>query len=125
MLHFSLILFFQWTTFNLRIEGILIIHNCDLSQASNSEMEGTLYKVVSESTVSDELWEDVSKMFDELTRQSKPTRISFCNSLLDILWSWRLGERASRILQLAQEKEVYDDSFHIFTKWEWCLDLHR
>jgi hypothetical protein len=88
-------------------------------------MESTLYKVLSESTVSDELWEDVTKKFDELKSHSKPTRISFCNSLLDILWSWRFCERASRILQLAREKEVYDDSFYVFTKMEWCLDLHR
>ncbi|KAG0619548.1 hypothetical protein M758_4G147100 [Ceratodon purpureus] len=94
-------------------------------QASDSEMERILYKVVSESTVSDELWEDVSKMFDELTRQSNSARISFCNSLLDILWSWRLGQRASRILQLARAKAVYNDSFYVFTKSEWCLDLHR
>lgn len=94
-------------------------------QASNSEMESTLYNLVAGGSLNDNLWEDVSKMFDDLTRQPKANQMSFCNSLLDILWSWGLCERASRVLHLTKEAGVYDDTFFVFTKSEWCLDLHR
>lgn len=95
------------------------------SQLSSSEMENTVYKLVAGSSISDSLWKDVSRMIDGITKQPKPNQMSFCNSLLDILWSWGLGERASRVLHLTKEKGVYDDSFSVFTKSEWCLDLHR
>lgn len=94
-------------------------------QTSNSEMEGTLYKLVAEGSLTDKFWEDVSKMFNDLSKQPKANQMSFCNSLLDILWSWGLAERASRVLQLTKEKGVYDDTFFTFTKSEYCLDLHR
>ncbi|XP_024373717.1 uncharacterized protein [Physcomitrium patens] len=94
-------------------------------QVSESEMERTLFMLINGCEINDKLWEDVANMFNGLTRQPKAAQLSFYNSLLDTLWTRGFGERACRVLRHAKEKQVYDDSFYIFSKSEWCLDLHR
>jgi hypothetical protein len=96
-----------------------------VSQGSENGIEWTLRKLVSNNLPDEKLWESVSQMLEELKAQPKVMQYSFCNTVIDVLWSLGLRGRAAQVLSLARENQVYNHEFCIYSTTEWCLDLHR
>ncbi|CAK9215004.1 unnamed protein product [Sphagnum jensenii] len=94
-------------------------------QGSENGIEWTLRRLVSDNLLDEKLWESVSQMLEELKAQPKVMQYSFCNTVIDVLWSLGLRGRAAQVLSLARENQVYNHEFCIYSTTEWCLDLHR
>lgn len=69
-------------------------------------------------------WDLVEHVLDNLKVEGVGHNLEFYNGLLEALWFFGQGKRATKVLQEARKRGVFVEAFRK-TRMMWAIDVHR
>ncbi|KAL2609873.1 hypothetical protein R1flu_028446 [Riccia fluitans] len=97
-------------------EGALVLIAC--LEHSGTELErGLCTLLLAEESM---VWENALTPLEQL-REPKQVRQSLYNSLMDVMWRFKMTDKAAKVLAVCKQHGIYADEY---TSAEWNVDLH-